>query len=311
MASVIQVKRGTASAWTSSNPILAAGEIGFETDTKKMKVGDGSTSWTSLTYTATDGDISGITAGTGLSGGGSSGSVTLSIDSTVATLTGTQTLTNKTVNLNSNTLTGTVSEFNAALSDGDFATLAGTETLTNKTINLTNNTLTGTVSQFNTALSDGDFATLSGAETLTNKALNNPIFSGTTKIQQILEKATVSAIAATGTINYDLLTNGAVTFYTSNSSANWTINIRGDGSTTLNSIMSIGESLTIAFLVTNGGTGYYQTGFQIDGSAVTPRWQGGSAPSSGNANSVDIYSITIIKTANATFSPFVAQTRFG
>ena len=98
MSSIIQVKRGTAAGWTSANPTLNAGEIGFETDTKKMKVGDGSTAWTSLTYTATDGDISGVTAGTGLSGGGNSGAVTLAIDtSTVATLTDTQTFTNKTL----------------------------------------------------------------------------------------------------------------------------------------------------------------------------------------------------------------------
>ena len=77
MPTVIQVKRGTASSWTSANTVLAAGEMGFETDTKKMKVGDGSTAWTSLGYTATDGDISGVTAGTGLSGGGTSGAVTL------------------------------------------------------------------------------------------------------------------------------------------------------------------------------------------------------------------------------------------
>ena len=88
MPAVIQVKRGTASSWTSANTVLAAGEIGFETDTKKMKVGDGSTAWNSLSYTVTDGDISGVTAGTGLSGGGTSGSVTLSLSTPVSVANG-------------------------------------------------------------------------------------------------------------------------------------------------------------------------------------------------------------------------------
>lgn len=50
MAAIIQIKRGTAAAWTSANTVLIAGEIGYESDTKKMKVGDGSTAWTSLGY---------------------------------------------------------------------------------------------------------------------------------------------------------------------------------------------------------------------------------------------------------------------
>lgn len=91
MPAVIQIKRGTASSWTSANTVLAAGEIGFETDTKKMKVGDGSTAWTSLGYTATDGDISGVTAGTGLTGGGNSGGVTVSLDTTSAYVVPSQT----------------------------------------------------------------------------------------------------------------------------------------------------------------------------------------------------------------------------
>jgi hypothetical protein len=92
--------------------------------------------------------------------------------------TATQTLTNKTVNLTSNTLTGTTAQFNAALSDGDFATLAGTETLSNKSLSLGSNTLSGTTAQFNAALSDGDFATLAGTETLTNKTISGGAVSG-------------------------------------------------------------------------------------------------------------------------------------
>jgi hypothetical protein len=113
-----------------------------------------------------------FTGGTGIDTSGASNAVTFAIDSTVATLTGTQTLTNKTVNLTNNTLTGTTAEFNTALSDGSFATLAGTETLTNKTIDLASNTLTGTTAEFNTALSDGSFTTLAGSETLTNKTID-------------------------------------------------------------------------------------------------------------------------------------------
>jgi hypothetical protein len=95
----IQVRRGTAAQWTSANPTLAAGEQGFETDTLKLKIGDGSTAWNSLAYVATGatGTVTSITAGTGLSGGTITSTGTVAIDATVATLTGTQTLENKTI----------------------------------------------------------------------------------------------------------------------------------------------------------------------------------------------------------------------
>jgi hypothetical protein len=94
----IQVRRGTAAQWTSTNPTLAAGEFGFETDTNKLKCGNGSTAWNSLTYINNDGDITGVTAGTGITGGGTSGTVTVAIDTSVtADLSTAQTLTNKTL----------------------------------------------------------------------------------------------------------------------------------------------------------------------------------------------------------------------
>jgi hypothetical protein len=110
------------------------------------------------------------------------------------------------------------------------------------------------------------------------------------------ERTTVSATAATGTVNFDASTQG-VLYYTTNASANWTLNVRGTSDTTLSSILAVGDAITVNFLVTNGTTAYYQTAFNIDGSAVTPKYSGGTAPASGNASSVDIYTYTIIKTA--------------
>jgi hypothetical protein len=129
------------------------------------------------------------------------------------------------------------------------------------------------------------------------------------KLVNAVEQVTISATAATGTINYDVTTQ-SVLYYTTNASANWTLNVRGNSSNTLNSLMVTGESLTLVFLVTNGATAYYQSAFQIDGSSVTPKWQGGTAPTSGNASSIDAYTITIVKTGSAAFTAFAAQSRF-
>jgi hypothetical protein len=129
------------------------------------------------------------------------------------------------------------------------------------------------------------------------------------KLTNAIEAVTLSATAATGTINYNALTQSNL-WYTTNASGNWTLNIRGDGSTSLNTLLAVGESITVVFQVTNGATAYYQTAFQVDGNAVTPTWQGGAAPAAGNANSVDAYAFSVIKTGVATFAVRASVSRF-
>ena len=144
---------------------------------------------------------------------------------------------------------------------------------------------------------------------ITPKGTGRATFNGQGKIQSVAEKVTTAAVAATGTVAYDVLTQ-AVLNYTTAASGNWTLNVRGDGSTSLDSIMDTGESITIAHIVAQTGTAYYNSAFQIDGSSVTPEWQGGAAPSAGNINSLDTYSYTIIKTGSSTFTVLAAQTQF-
>jgi len=153
--------------------------------------------------------------------------------------------------------------------------------------------------------------TLTGTQTLTNKTLTSPVINTATATGSILvapeERTTVSATAATGTVNFDAQTQG-VLYYTTNASGNWTLNVRGASGTTLNSILATGDAITVSFLVTNGSTAYYQTAFNIDGttSGVTLEYSGGTVPASGNASSVDVYTYTIIKTASATYTVFGA-----
>jgi hypothetical protein len=133
--------------------------------------------------------------------------------------------------------------------------------------------------------------------------------SGGSLLKRVKETTTVSATAAANTISYDFITQ-SVLYYTSDATGNWVLNVRGDSGTTLNSVMSTGQSATVAFLATQGSTAYYQTALQVDGSAVTPKYQGGSAPTEGNVSSVDAYVFTIIKTADATFTALGSQTQF-
>jgi hypothetical protein len=148
--------------------------------------------------------------------------------------------------------------------------------------------------------------TFTGLQTFTGTSSNADI-----KTSNIIEVATVSATAATGTVAYDITTQ-SVLFYTTNASGNWAVNFRGSSGTTLNAIMAVGESMSASFLVTQGSTAYYNSSVQVDGttSGVTTRWQGGTAPTSGNASSVDTYNYVIIKTASATYTVLASQTKF-
>lgn len=138
-------------------------------------------------------------------------------------------------------------------------------------------------------------ASISNIPSLSSTTLNAPILISPE------EKVTVSATAATGTINFDADTQGIV-YYTTESSADWTLNVRGSSSTTLNSKLAVGDSTTVSFLVTNGATAYKHSALTIDGSAQTVKWSGGTAPAAGNASAIDAYSFTIIKTASATYT---------
>lgn len=125
----------------------------------------------------------------------------------------------------------------------------------------------------------------------------------------IVEPATVSATAATGTIAYDVTTQ-SILYFTANASANWTVNFRGSSGTSLNTLMTTGQIMTVAFLVTQGATAYYNSAVQVDGASVTPKYQGGTAPAAGNASSIDVYTYTIVKTGAAAFTVFASQTKF-
>lgn len=140
----------------------------------------------------------------------------------------------------------------------------------------------------------GTLSLPSSTDTVVGRATSDILSNKT--LQSVEEITTISAIAATGTINFDAVTSSML-YYTSNSTANWTLNVRGNSGTTLNSILPVGSSLTIVFMATNGTTAYYQTGFQIDGASQTLRWQGGSAPTEGTASAIDVYSFSITKTA--------------
>jgi len=322
------------SATASAVPLaanLVAGELALNTLDGKLYYKNSSNVVTLLASNAATTNVSSITFGT-------TGLTPSTVTTGAVTVAGTLATANGGTNLTSFTSGGAVyATSTSALTTGTLPTASGgtaltsftsggavyatsTSALTTGTLPVASGgsgavTLTGVLkgngtSAFTDATAGTDYVAPGTATTFT--ALQT--FAGTSsnadmKTSNILETDTISATAATGTINYDVTTQ-SVLYYTSNASGNWTLNFRGSSGTTLNAVMSTGESLSATFLVTNGSTAYYNSAVTIDGTSVTPKWQGGFAPTSGNASSTDCYSYVIQKTGSATYVVLASQTKF-
>lgn len=333
----IQLYYSTTVSATPTAGNLASGELAINITDGKLYYKDNGgvvqllASKAGASGSVTSVDVSGGTTGLTTSGGPITTSGTITLAGTLAT-------TNGGTGLTSFTSGGAVyATSTSALTTGTLPTTAGgtgltlftsggavyatsTSALTTGTLPVASGgsgavTLTGILkgngtSAFSAATAGTDYVAPGTATTFT--ALQT--FAGTSsnagmKTSNILEVDTISATAATGTINFDLTTQSVV-YYTSNASGNWTVNFRGSSGTSLNTIMATGECISATFLVTQGSTAYYNSAVTIDGNSVTPKWQGGSAPTSGNASSVDCYTYVIQKTGSAAFTVLASQTKF-
>ena len=203
----------------------------------------------------------------------------------------------------------TVALTNKDLSSGtntfpaSLATLTGTQTVTGKTMAYGSNTFTGFPSGF-TAPTIGS--------TIVNSGATVASISGLTLVTPVLtapiETVNIVGAAPTATQNIDLITS-AVWYFTTNATNNFVLNFRGSAGTTLNTLIAIGQSITVAVRVSNAVTTYYMTSLTIDGGANTPFWAGGTAPTTGDASAKDLYTFVILKTANATFDVTASMTK--
>ena len=181
------------------------------------------------------------------------GTVALTSDiSYPVTLDNSVTLTNKTLALGSNTISGTLAQFNTAVTDATLVSTTGSETLTNKSVNLANNTLSGTFAQFNTAVSDATLVSTTGTETLTNKSLTDPILTGSsTSAGSIVFKedtdngtnsATLKGPASTADVTITLPAETGTVLTTASSIAN--SNLANSTVTIGSSAVALGSSVT-------------------------------------------------------------------
>ena len=224
---------------------------------------------TNWVNSAETGDVSAVSAGTGITVTSGTGPIpSVAVDTTlVATTSNTMTLSNKT--LVAPTIQG------ASVTGGTFIGAAITSSTT-------------------------------FAGTSTNETVVTPIL-----ISPEERMAVTSSSASTSTIHLNTDTAGTL-YFTGSASSNHVINVRHSSNTSLNNILATGDSITVVWLNTNGTTAYYPTRLEVDGatSGVSVKWQGGTAPSSGNASSIDAYVYNIIKTAATSYTVLASQTKF-
>lgn len=202
---------------------------------------------------------------------------------------------NSTANTVANSVGVTVSENTTVFSTiNSTAFASGNSTINGSQLSIGNSTINTSVNSTSVSTT-GIIA--NGSDSLPSITLNN-----------IAENITVSATAANGTINFDVITQ-SVLWYTANATGNWTINVRGNSATQLNSWLANNKVASLVFLAAQGATAYYANAFTIDGNAVTPKWLG-SAPTSGTTSSTDSYTYTIAKTAANTYSVLASQASF-